>query len=90
LEVKFSLKRLTELTSEEKINLDWLKKEGQMSNKKFRSKEIAEASEYVESMRKQAPPGNEVIVDSLDELKGKLSEMLLKAVLEESKRAKKH
>lgn len=61
-----------------------------MSKKKFRAKQIAEASEYVESMRKQTPPGNEVIIDSLNELKEKLSEMLLKAVLQESKRTKKH
>jgi hypothetical protein len=61
-----------------------------MAKGKYNAKKIAEALEYVGSMKKQAPPGNEVILDSLDEVKGKLNEMLLKAVLQEPKRTKKH
>ena len=48
---------------------------------------IAEALAFFESMRKQAPAGNEVIIEILDEQEKKLHEELLKAVLQRSKKA---
>lgn len=47
---------------------------------------IAEALSFFESMRKQAPAGNEVIIEILDEQEKKLHEELLKAVLQRSKK----
>ena len=47
---------------------------------------IADALAFFESMRKQAPAGNEVIIEILDEQEKKLHEELLKAVLQRSKK----
>ena len=48
---------------------------------------IAEALSFFESIRSQAPSGNEVIIEILDEQERKLHEELLKAVLQKSKKA---
>ncbi len=48
---------------------------------------IAEALAFFESMRTQAPAGNEVIIEIPDEQEKKLHEELLKAVLQRSKKA---
>jgi len=48
---------------------------------------IAEALAFFESMRSQAPAGNETIIEVLDEQEKRLHEELLKAVLQRSKRA---
>ena len=48
---------------------------------------IAEALAFFESMRSQAPAGNEMITEILDEQEKKLHEELLKAVLQRSRKA---
>jgi hypothetical protein len=47
---------------------------------------IAEALAFLESMRSQAPAGNEIITEILNEQERKLHEELLKAVLQRSKK----
>lgn len=47
---------------------------------------IAEALAFFESMRTQAPAGNELVIEILDEQERKLHEELLKAVLQRSKK----
>ncbi len=48
---------------------------------------LAEALSFFESMRRQAPAGNEIIIRILDEQEKKLHEDLLKAVLQRSQKA---
>lgn len=55
--------------------------------KKLADTVIAEALAFFESMRTQAPAGNEIIIEMLDEEEKKLHEELLKAVLQRSKKA---
>jgi hypothetical protein len=75
--------------SEEKINLDWLKKEDQMAKKKSDDKEIIDSLAFVKNIRKQVPPDNLMIMDHLDGWEKALHEALFNSVYQKSKRSGK-
>jgi hypothetical protein len=64
--------------------------EEKIMRKKSSDAIIAEALAFFESMRSQAPAGNELVIEILDEQERKLHEELLKAVLQRSKKAEEN
>ena len=60
-----------------------------MVERKTNIKEIAEALDYFESVRKQIPDGNQIVLGILDEVEERLNKDLKKAVLQKFKKSKK-
>ena len=60
-----------------------------MGKGKSEENEIAEAIKYVDDVIKQAPDGNQTVIDKLFKVRKELQEDLVEAVLRKSKKTKK-
>ena len=60
-----------------------------MAKKKLNDKEVAEAIAFVKTVRKQAPPENQIVTGFLDDWEHRLLEELFDSVIRKFKKPKK-